>query len=75
MSTGEEAGLTLMVQIGFVVGALLSAVLNLADIVPSRKLFLYSAVAGALANLSLVLVDADTVGVGLGLRFSPASIS
>lgn len=69
LSTFEEAGLTLAVQIGFVVGALLSAVLNVADIVPSRRLFVISAIAGAIANLGLLFMTDSTVAVTLGLRF------
>lgn len=69
LSTGAEAGLTLAVQLGFVVGALVSAVLNLADVIASRRLFVLSAIGGALANLGLLLMSETTVGVTLGLRF------
>jgi len=69
LDTGQVAGLTLMVQIGFVVGALLSAVLNVADIVPSRRLFFIGAIGGAVANLGLLLITATSVSVGMGLRF------
>ena len=69
LSTSQVAGLTLWVQVGFVVGAMLSAVFNLADIVPSRRLFLVSALSGAAANLGLLGVDESSVGVGLALRF------
>lgn len=49
--SGSAVGwLTTMVQLGFVVGTALSALLNLADIVPARRLFAASAVAGALVN-------------------------
>ena len=47
LTTSQEAALTLVVQLGFVVGALISAVLNLADTIPSRLLFLFSALGGA----------------------------
>ncbi len=47
LSTGQAARLTLAVQIGFVVGALVSAMLNLADVVPTRRLFVASAIGGA----------------------------
>ena len=40
LTSGETAGLTIAVQIGFVLGALGSAVLALADVVPARLLFL-----------------------------------
>ncbi len=69
LSTTEEAGLTLAIQLGFVVGALVSAVLNLADVVPSRTLFLASSFGGALANLGLLAVDESTVSLALALRF------
>jgi len=69
LSTGEEAGLTLAVQVGFVVGALVSAILNLADIVPSRRLFSISAISGAAANLGLLAMGPETVSLALGLRF------
>jgi len=69
LNTGEEAGLTLAVQLGFVVGAVVSAVLNLADVIPARRLFLVSSLTGAVANLGLLAVDAGTVPAALGLRF------
>ncbi|MEE9179120.1 MAG: MFS transporter [Acidimicrobiia bacterium] len=69
LSTGQEAGLTLAVQLGFVVGALLSALVNLADVVPSRRLFLVSALGGAVANLGLLFMSESTVTFTLGLRF------
>ena len=69
LDIGQVAGLTLMVQIGFVVGALLSALFNVADIVASRRLFFISAMAGASANLGLLAVTSESVGVGMVLRF------
>lgn len=69
LATGEEAGLTLAVQVGFVVGALVSAILNLADIVPSRRLFSISAIGGAAAHLGLLAMGPETVSLALGLRF------
>lgn len=69
LSAGETAGLTLAVQIGFVVGALLSAVTGLSDAIPSRRLFFIASMIGVAANAGLLAVDADTVLVGLGLRF------
>ena len=70
LTAGEEAGLTLTVQIGFVVGALASAMFNLADIVPTRPLFVTSAIGGALVNLALLAMSAETVGITLALRFA-----
>lgn len=69
LTSGEQAGLTIAVQIGFVVGALVSGVLSIADVFPSRRLFVVSAVAGALFNLMLLAMTESTVGVTLTLRF------
>src|SRR4051812_49496848 len=43
LSTSEIGWLTTIVQLGFVIGTATSALLNLADIVPSRRLFAISA--------------------------------
>jgi MFS family permease len=50
--------LTSVVQLGFVAGTALAALLNLADIFPSRRYFACCAVLGALANALLLLVPA-----------------
>jgi sugar phosphate permease len=57
----QVALLTNAVQIGFVLGTALSALLNLADIVPARRLFAGAAIAGAVANLPLAFSDSFTV--------------
>jgi len=54
LSTSEIGWLTAIVQLGFVIGTAISALLNLADIVPSRRLFAISAVVGAVANAMLL---------------------
>lgn len=60
--SGSEAGwLTTVVQLGFVAGTAISAVLNLADIFPSRWLFAVSALIGAGANAAL-LASPDYAG-------------
>jgi MFS family permease len=63
-----RAGLTMSVQIGFVVGALGSALLNLADRVPARLLLSASAMAAAFATALIPLV-ADGAWPALVLRF------
>lgn len=63
------AALTLAVQIGFVVGALTLAILNVADIIPSRRLFVISALVGAGANLVLLAVQPDTTWLAFAMRF------
>ena len=55
LSAGQAGWLTSSVQLGFVVGTLVIAALNLADVVPSRALFAVSATAGAAANAALLL--------------------
>src|SRR4029079_7434991 len=48
------AWLTMAVQGGFVIGTLVSALLNLPDVINPRKLFRIGCVVGALANAALV---------------------
>src|SRR5947208_13687498 len=57
LSNFEQATLTTAVQIGFVVGCLVSAVLGLADRLELRRLFAASAFIGAVANALLLIVD------------------
>jgi len=59
--------LTTIVQLGFVAGTATSALLNLADIVPSRRLFALSALLGALCNA--LLLSADSLSAALIWRF------
>ncbi|HEU4955922.1 MAG TPA: MFS transporter, partial [Gemmatimonadales bacterium] len=53
LSAAEAGWLTTAVQLGFVVGTAGAAVLNLADVLPSRWYFAGSALLGAAANLGL----------------------
>jgi MFS family permease len=56
--SGSQVGwLTTAVQLGFVAGTAVIAILNLADILAARMLFAVSALLGAVANASLLLVD------------------
>jgi MFS family permease len=57
LSGSQVALLTTSVQLGFVAGTALIAVLNLADIVQSRVLFAVSALLGAGCNALLLQVD------------------
>src|SRR5258708_39705492 len=50
LSDSSAGWLTIAVQLGFVCGTLLSAFLNLPDVLSVRYLFAASALAGALAN-------------------------
>jgi MFS family permease len=69
LTTGQTAGLTLAVQIGFVVGALGSAGFGLADAVPSRRLFVIAALTGAGTNAALVVLGPGDHLVAFVLRF------
>jgi len=55
LTAAQVAGLTTAVQLGFVAGTAGSALLNLADVIPARRLFAWSAVAAALANAAGLL--------------------
>ncbi len=59
------AWLTMAVQAGFVVGTLLSAVLNLADVINPRRLFAAGCVVGAAANAAISVVDQPVAIVAL----------
>lgn len=67
LSDTDVAWLTNAVQLGFVAGTAISAVLNLADLIPARRLFAFAAVAGAAANLPLAFTD--SYAVALASRF------
>ena len=60
--------LTLSVQLGFVAGTLLSALLNLPDIISSRHLFTLTAIAGASVNAAFGLFAHDAA-LAIALRF------
>lgn len=68
LSPGGVAWLTMSVQIGFVVGAFLSALFNVADIWSPRKVFAVGAVLGAGAN-ALIALTANGLASALVLRF------
>jgi len=67
LSDSEIGWLTTIVQLGFVVGTATSALFNLADILPARRLFAGSALVGALSN-ALLLV-APSYQAALACRF------
>jgi MFS family permease len=68
LSDGGRAWLTMSVQIGFVVGALGSAMLNLADRLPARWFFTGSAMLAGVATLLIPLL-AKGLALALLLRF------
>ena len=68
LSGSQVAWLTTSVQLGFVVGTAVSAILNLADIVPAARLFCVSALLGAAANAALL--GASSYEAALATRFA-----
>jgi MFS family permease len=68
LSSSEVSWLAIAVQLGFVAGTLLSATLNLADIITTRHLFAVSALLGALTNAFFGLY-AHQSGTAIVLRF------
>ena len=66
LSTQASSWLTISVQIGFVIGALVSTVLSLADVTPPRRLILYGSLGAAGANG--LLVAADELATAIPLR-------
>lgn len=63
-----RAWLTMSVQIGFVIGAFGSALLNLSDLIPARKLFTASALLAALST-AMIVWFATNLTSALILRF------
>jgi len=68
LTSSQSSLLTLAVQLGFVVGALASAVFNLADIIPARTMFAGSAVVAAFANAGILLLSDSPLVVATLLR-------
>ena len=63
-----QAWVTMSVQIGFVAGALGSALLNLADRIPTPRLFAVSSLLAASATILIPVLDSDLV-LAIPLRF------
>ena len=68
LDAATTAWLTLSVQLGFVAGTLLSALLNLPDVFKTRHVFAASALLGAIANL-LVATSSHNAATAIALRF------
>ena len=63
LGTAAASWLTIAVQIGFVIGAVVSSLVRLADRLAPRRLILYGSVLAALANASIVLTDDFTAAL------------
>lgn len=72
LGTSETAWLTGIVQLGFVCGTAVAAVLNLSDVIPARFLFSASALLGAVANVLLLHVNG--YGGALACRFATGAM-
>ena len=70
LTTTQTSLLTLAVQLGFVVGAMVSALFSLPDLVSARKIFFASSMVAAAANGGLLLLGDDPVVMATALRFS-----
>jgi len=57
LSDTQASWLTIVVQIGFVVGAMVSSATNLADRIPPLRLILYGSTGAAIANGLIVALD------------------
>lgn len=64
LSASQVGWMTTAVQLGFVAGTAFVAVLNLADILPSKLLFAIAALLGAAANAALLGVAGFPAAVG-----------
>lgn len=63
LSTAAGSWLTILVQVGFVAGALFTALTNLADRIAPRRLILIGTIGAAVANASVALADSFAVAV------------
>ena len=68
LGEGDQAWLTMAVQLGFVLGTLLSALLNLSDLFSARHLFSVSALAGGVIN-GVFALWVESLEPALILRF------
>ena len=65
ISESHAAWLTMAVQAGFVVGTLLSALSNIADILNARVLMFIGSLVGAVANAAVLVAPSGAVVIGL----------
>ncbi len=68
LSTRQASWLTIVVQLGFVAGAMISALTNLADRIAPLRLILLGSIGAAVANA--VVAAAGGFAVGLAARFA-----
>ena len=68
LSTGAGSWLTISVQLGFVVGAVVSAMFNLPDRFTASRVFAWSALAAAAGTAAIPLLETGPMGA-MALRF------
>jgi MFS family permease len=73
LTSAQIAWLTMAVQGGFVIGTLVSALLNLPDVLSPRRLFNVGCIAGAVANALLAVADSPSTIIMLRLLTGAAS--
>ena len=73
LSSFQQAALSSSVQAGFVLGALVSAALGLADRYDPRMVFAASAIGAALANASLLILEPGGV-FAIAARFATGAL-
>ena len=75
LSPGQVSLLTTLVQVGFVAGTLVAAILNLADVLPIRLYFAAASLLAAVANAGLLVVDGFALAALLRFMtgFAPVS--
>src|SRR6476619_1443307 len=69
LTEAQVSWISIAVQLGFVVGTLISAVFNLSDIISARHLFAVAGVIGALTNAAFGLLAHDP-NSAIALRFA-----
>jgi MFS family permease len=67
LDSGQQSWMTMSVQIGFVIGAVLSAALNLGDRIPATRLMAGTAFLGAAFNAAIPLLNDPELTVWLRL--------
>jgi MFS family permease len=72
LTGSQQAWLTMSVQLGFVFGALLSALFSVADRVPAKILIALTAIAGAIFNSAIALLT-PSFAIVILLRFLAGS--
>ena len=67
LASSAAAWLTIAVQLGFVIGAVVSSLFNIADVIPARYVIMGGSIGAAAANLLLLAADGPQFGIPLRL--------